>query len=290
MIGMGLFTKKNKTDIEPQYYMSKINTPVLNYKVYYMKKIEKIFYFAIAFIVGAAVGYLFYGGIGVDEYGDPTTITYILNVLIPGTVGLIAGKMFIPIRTKQIIAKRRKQLTSQFRDLLSGLTTALGTGANVIDSFISVRQDMKIQYDEDAYILKELDVIISGVENNNSIEELIYDFGVRSGIDDIKDFAEVFKITYRKGGNFKEIIRNTNEILGDKLEINEEIETTVSGSKMEQKMMIAMPILLVGVIKMLSADFAANFVTPAGIAATTVGIVMFVVSYFVARKVLDIKV
>ncbi|WP_288683753.1 type II secretion system F family protein [uncultured Eubacterium sp.] len=270
--------------------MSKINTPALNYKVYYMKNSEKIIYSLLAFAVGAAVGYLFYGGIGKDEYGNPTTVTYVLDILIPGIVGLITAKMFIPIRTKQIIEKRRKQLTSQFRDMLSGLTTALGTGSNVIDSFISVRQDMRVQYEEDAYILNELDIIILGVENNNSIEDLIYDFGIRSGIEDIKDFSDVFRITYRKGGNFKEIIKNTNEILGDKLEINEEIETTVSGSKMEQKMMIAMPILLVGIIKMLSTDFAANFVTPAGIAATTIGIIMFIVSYFVARKVLDIKV
>ncbi len=287
---MGLFFKKEKTSPEPQYYMSKVNTPVLNYKIHYMKKTERAFYFIIAFIVGVAIGYLFYGGIGVDEYGDPTTVTYVLNVLIPTTVGLIAGKMFIPIRTKQIIEKRRKELSSQFRDLLSGLTTALGTGANVIDSFISVRQDLKVQYDDDAYILKELDVIIAGVENNNSIEDLLYDFGVRSGIEDIKDFSNVFKITYRKGGNFKEIIKNTNEILGDKLEINEEIDTTVSGSKMEEKMMIAMPIFLVGIIKSLSPDFAANFVTPAGIAATTAGVIMFIVAYFVARKVLDIKI
>ncbi len=287
---MGLFKKKDKTPPEPQYYMSKINTPALNYKVYYMKNSEKIIYSLLAFAVGAAVGYLFYGGIGKDEYGNPTTVTYVLDILIPGIVGLITAKMFIPIRTKQIIEKRRKQLTSQFRDMLSGLTTALGTGSNVIDSFISVRQDMRVQYEEDAYILNELDIIILGVENNNSIEDLIYDFGIRSGIEDIKDFSDVFRITYRKGGNFKEIIKNTNEILGDKLEINEEIETTVSGSKMEQKMMIAMPILLVGIIKMLSTDFAANFVTPAGIAATTIGIIMFIVSYFVARKVLDIKV
>ena len=287
---MGIFTKGEKKPSEPQYYMSKINVPTLNYKVYYMKLSEKIIYSILAFVVGAVVGYLFYGGIGVDDYGDPTTATHILNILIPGITGLITAKLFIPIRTKQIIDKRRKSLTAQFRDMLSGLTTALGTGANVIDSFISVREDMRVQYEEDAFILKELDIIIAGVDNNISIEELIYDFGVRSGIDDIKDFSDVFKITYRKGGNFREIIKNTNEILGDKLEINQEIETTVAGNKMEQKMMIAMPIILVAVIKMMSPDFASNFVTPVGIAATTVAIIMFVVSYFVAKKIMDIKV
>lgn len=38
---MGLFKKKDKTPPEPQYYMSKINTPALNYKVYYIKNIRK---------------------------------------------------------------------------------------------------------------------------------------------------------------------------------------------------------------------------------------------------------
>lgn len=286
---MGLFSKNDKNE-QPQYFMSKLNIPVLNYNVYYMNIKEKLLYFCVAFAAGAAIGYLFYGGIGVDDYGNPTTITYVLNVIIPVTVGVIAAKLFVPLRKKQIIEKRRKAVTSQFRDMLSGLTTALGTGANVIDSFISVRSDLCVQYEEDSYIIKEIDIIISGVENNISIEEMLYDFGVRSGIGDIKDFADVFKITYRKGGNFKEIIRNTYEILGDKLEINEEIETTVSGNKMEQKMMIAMPILLVGVIKMLSSDFAANFVTPAGILSTSIAIIMFVIAYYVATKMLDIKV
>lgn len=286
---MGLFKKKEKNK-EPQYYLSKINTQVLNYKVYNFSIKEKILYALIAFIAGAAVGYLFYGRIGVDEYGNPTIITHVLNILISCTAGLVSAILFLPIRQKQLIEKRRKEVLAQFRDMLSGLTTALGTGANVIDSFISVRSDLLVQYDEDAYIFKEMNTIISGVENNISIEEMIYDFGVRSGIEDIKDFADVFKITYRKGGNFKDIIRNTYEILGDKIEINQEIETTVASNKLEQKIMVVMPILIVGVIKMLSPDFAANFVTPSGIVATTVAIVIFIASYFVAKKMLDIKV
>ena len=286
---MGLFKKKEK-NVEPQYYLSKINTQVLNYKVYNFSVKEKIIYSLLAFIVGASVGYLFYGGIGVDEFGNPTTTTHVLNIVISSIVGLVTAKFFLPIRKKQLIEKRRKEVLAQFRDMLSGLTTALGTGSNVIDSFISVCSDLLVQYDEDAYILKEMKTIISGVENNISIEEMIYDFGVRSGIDDIKDFADVFKITYRKGGNFKDIIRNTYEILGDKIEINQEIETTIASNKLEQKIMVAMPILLVGVIKMLSPDFAANFVTPTGIIATTVAIIIFVAAYIVAKKMLDIKV
>ena len=282
-------SKKNKV-VEPEYYMSATNMPTLNYRVYIMKPLEKFLYFMIAFVVGALVGYLFYGGIGKNEYGDPTTLTWILNITIPTIVGGIAGYLYVPMRTKTIIEKRKKELNHQFRDMLDSLTTSLGAGKNVNDSFMSVYEDLKVQYDSDAYILKELEVVISGIHNNIAIEDVLEDFGKRSDNDDILSFANVFKISYRKGGNIKDIIRNTHEILSDKMAIAEDIETLVTSNKMEQNIMIVMPIALIGVIKMMSPEFAANFVTPTGIISTTVSIVIFVVAYFIGKSVLNIKI
>lgn len=289
---MGLFTtnKENKKPPEPQYYLSATNIPTYNYKVYYMSVMEKILYFILAFAAGAAVGYLFYGGIGKDEFGQPTKLTYILDISIPVLIGIVAGIAFLPIRTEQIIEKKRRKLNSQFRDMLEALTTSLGAGKNVSDSFRSVYDDLKVQYDDGADILKELEIILSGMANNVDIEDLLLDFGIRSGIDDIYSFANVFKICYRKGGNIKDTIRNTHNILSDKMEINEDIETIVTANKTEQNIMIVMPIGLIGMIKMLSADFAANFVTPAGIIATTIGVALFVAAYYVGKAVLNIKV
>ena len=282
--------QKEKKVVEPQYYVSATNLPTYNYKVYHMSPAEKVLYFLIAFIVGAAVGYLFYGGIGKDEFNQPTTTTYVLNISISTIVGLIAGKLFVPVRVQQIIDKQKRTLNGQFRDMLEALNTSLGAGKNVVDSFRSVYDDLKVQYDEGAYILNELEVILSGMANNIDIEELLYDFGVRSDNEDIQSFANVFKICYRKGGNIKDTIRTTHDILSDKMEINEDIETIVTSGKTEQNIMIVMPIALIGVIKMMSPDFAKNFTTPSGIIATTIGVILFVVSYFVGKKVLNIKV
>lgn len=60
---MGILKRKEKKELEPQYYTSATNIQTVNYKVYYMSKKEKIFYFLLAFAVGALVGYLFYGGL-----------------------------------------------------------------------------------------------------------------------------------------------------------------------------------------------------------------------------------
>lgn len=282
------FSKKNKVE-EPQYYLSATNMPTYNYKVYHMKLIEKTLYFLLAFIVGAAVGYLFYGGIGKDEFGMPTPTTWALNIIIPSIVGIIAGKLFVPMRKKALIAKQKKELSHQFRDMLDALTTSIGAGKNVNDSFFGIYEDLKIQYDSDAYILHELEVIISGIHNNIAIEDVLEDFGVRSGNDDILSFANVFRISYRKGGNIKDIIRNTHSILSDKMEIAEDIETLVTSNKLEQNIMTLMPIVLIAAIKMMSPEFANNFVTTTGIISTTASIVIFVAAYFIGKAVLDIK-
>jgi len=299
---MGLFMTKNKETeekpkkakkekvLEPQYYVSATNMPTYNYKVYYMSGLEKVLYFLLAFACGAVVGYLFYGGIGKDEFGNPTMLTWILDITISVGIGIAAGIAFIPIRTQQIIDKRRRKLNSQFRDMLEALATSLGAGKTVVESFRVVYEDLKVQYDENADILKELEIVLSGMDNNVDIEDLLQDFGVRSGIDDIYSFANVFKICYRKGGNIKDTIRSTHTILSDKMEITEDIETMVTANKNEQNIMLVMPIGLVGMIKMMSADFAANFVTPAGIISTTIGVALFVASYYVGKQVLNIKV
>ena len=285
-----MFKKKEKAPLEPQYYESPTGIPTYNYNVYYMTKLEKIIYFLIAFAVGAAVGYLFYGGIGKDDLGNATTVTYVLDIIVCVLVGGIAGKMFLPIRTQQIIKKRKNDLRLQFRELLDALATSIGSGKNIEDSFKSAYDDLSIIYNEDASIIKELAIILDGNNNNIEIEKSLMDMGLRSGIDDIVSFANVFETCYRKGGDIKDVIKNTQQIINEKMEVQMDIETIVTSSKNEENVMTVLPIALIALIKLMSPEFSANFVTPVGIISTTIAIVMFVIARKVGQKVLDIKI
>lgn len=282
--------KKEQKVMEPQYYMSAINTPTYNYKVYYMKPVEKVLYFILAFVVGAVVGYLFYGGIGKDSYGEATIVTYIANIIVMVGCGFLAGKFFVPIRTKQIMTKRKKQLRVQFLDLLDSLSASLSSGKNVPAAFMAARDDLEIQYPESAFIVQETELIVTAINNNIAVETMLSDLGARSGIKDISNFGRVFEVTYAKGGNLKEIIRNTYEIMSEKCQIEMEIETKIASSKNEQSIMIIMPILLVGMLKMSGGDFADNFATPTGLISTTIAIATFVVAYLIGQKIMKIEV
>lgn len=282
--------KKEKEPLEPQYYASPTGIPTYNYRVYYMSRIEKILYFLAAFVVGAAIGYLFYGGIGKDDLGNATTLTYVLDIIVCAVTGGIAGKMFLPIRTKQIIKKRKNDLRLQFRELLDALATSIGSGKNIVDSFKAAYDDLSIIYSEDASIIKELAIILDGNNNNIDIEKSLMDMGLRSGIGDIISFANVFETCYRKGGDIKDVIKNTQQIINEKMEAQMDIETIVTSSKTEENVMTVLPIAIIAMIKMMSPDFSANFVTPVGIISTTIAIVMFVIARKVGQKILDIKI
>lgn len=282
---------KKKADKNiPLYEVSGTNRQMLNYKVYKLSANEKILYFLIAFVIGAAVAYLFYGGIGKDDYGEPTMLTYILDVVIMAVVGTFAGIMFLPIRTEQIIVSRKKKLRRQFIDLLDSLSSSISSGKNVPNAFMAAREDLLVQYQPDAYIVQEVDNIISGIQNNIDVGSMLINFGERSGIKDIRTFGRVFETAYSKGANLKDVVRNSHLILSNKCEIEAEIETKVASNKNEQNIMVIMPIILIGMIKMTGDDFAENFTTPSGIICTTIAIGAFVGAYFIGKKILKIEV
>lgn len=68
-----------------------------------------------------------------------------------------------------------------------------------------------------------------------------------------------------------------------------EIQTKVASSANQMNIMILMPIFLIAMLKSSGEGFAENFVSVSGIISTTVSIFVFIVAYFVGRKVLDIK-
>ncbi len=286
---MGLFKKKNKPEPEPEFLYSAINTSVYNYGVYYMKKKEKLLYFALAFAVGAFVGYIFYGGIGQDAYG-PTMITYICNVVISAIAGFLFGRAFLPIRADQIIKSRKNQLRTQFISLLDSLSTSIAAGKNVPQAFEASREDLAVQFSEDSYIIGELDVIIEGLRNSVPIEDMLADFGRRSRIKDIENFGKVFETSYRRGANMKDVIRNTHDILCKKILIEAEIETKITSSKNELYIMLVMPVGLIAMLKFSDGGFADNFVSPTGLISTTIAIGLFVAAFFVGRAVMKIEV
>lgn len=290
---MAAFTKlfaKKKKEKPAEYTASASGQQMLNYAVYHMKPPEKIVCVIFSFLIGALIGLVFYSGIGKDEFGNNTAVTYISNAIVAVVCGGV-GLYFIPPAWQNLrLSRRRKELQLQFRELMDSLASSLGSGKNVMDSFLSAHTDLNVQFAPKSYIMLEVDNIIKGMQNNIPVEALLKDFGQRSGLGDISDFGSVFDVCYRKGGNLKEVVRRTYDVISDKMAITQEIETKVTANKTEAMVMAVMPIGIVAMLKFSGSDFGNAFVSPSGLAATTVAVVIFIAAILLARKILHIEV
>lgn len=280
--------KKEKVR-EPQYISSPLNTPMLNYKEYYMSAREKLVNSLVIFVAGGALGLVFYGGQFKDADGAMTMATIISSLITFALVGLLAIKIVLPIRVKSLKDKRRMQLTQQFRGLLEVLAVSLSSGMNMNDALIAAKEDLKNQYSADAYIVSEVQEMVDGMANNIPIEDMMQSLGERSQIDDIKSFSIVFSIAYRAGGNLKDIVRRTNDILSEKIGINQEIETTLTSNKTQFTAMLVVPVVIIIMMRTMSSSFAAGFASVVGVIAMTIAIGLFVAAYILAQKLMDIK-
>lgn len=277
--------KKNK---EPQFYISKINTQVINYRVYIMTPAEKLLYSLLLFAAGGAVGLIFYGGL-FKENGEPTFATMISNGVVFSLIGLLAIKSFLPVVTEALRKKRIDKLKKQFCDFASSLTNALASGMNMNDSLVAAYNDLQTQYSEESFIVQEIEEIINGVHNNIPVETMLEDFGIRSGIPDIVNFATVFATCYRTGGDIKFIVRRTTEIISEKIMISSEIETAMTSNKTQMNIMNVLPVFIVFMMRMMSPDFSDSFATIIGVIGLTVSAGLTIAAYKMGRKITNIK-
>lgn len=279
---------KRKDKREPRYYISPLNSKMLNYSVYYMSKSEKLVYLLATFVIGGLVGLVFYGGLFKVD-GEATTATYISSTIIFCLIGGILAKLFMPAIVNNLKRKRDGKLQKQFMDLLESLSASLSAGNTVTDAFANAYKDMQVQYSEKDMIIVELAEISHGIDNGLTLEKMIADFGVRSCNEDIQNFSNVISNCYRLGGNFNDVVRRTRDIISDKIAISGEIDTKLASNKLQHNAMCIMPIALVAMLKVSSSSFADNLASFTGVLVTTIAVAIFVASYFWGRKIIDIR-
>ena len=245
-----------------------------DYDVYIMGKQEKALTVLAAAIVLFGVGYVFYH-----------------NIILSAVVALFAVK-FPKIRTRQIISKRKSQLTLQFKDMLYSLSSALSVGKSVETGIRDSLQDLKVIYpDPRTDILLELEYILRGIGMNRTVEEMFSQFAARAHLEDIENFVDIFVTCKRTGGDLIEVMRSTSNTIGEKIEVKQEIETMISGKKYEFNLLMVLPVVMILFLTVTSGEYMAPvFNSVAGWAAMTVAVMMFGLAYLVGSKIMKINI
>lgn len=201
------------------------------------------------------------------------------------------GIFFLTRKKRELGKKQQNTLKIQFKEAVLSISAGMRAGYSAENAFKEAYKDMVRMFGRQSLICRELAYLLGGMSNNIPIEKLLQGFGRRSGVEEIKEFGEIFEISKKTGGNIGQIIAQTVDIISRKLEVDREIETLVSAKKLEQKIMNLVPFAILfyvettskGFFDVLYGNIAGNIIMTAGIAVYGAAICM-------EDKIMDIKV
>ena len=204
----------------------------------------------------------------------------------------VPSALLLPEMMKGSLQKKRKtRLSAQFREAIGIVGGYLSAGYSVENAFGAAARQLSALFGEDADITGEFTVIRNGVSINRPIEELLNDFALRSDLDEIRSFAEVFSIAGKTGGSLTEITERTVSVIREKMEVAEEIQNITASKRFEQKIMLLIPFFLIIYLDATSPGFLdPMYETVAGRVIMTGCLLLMAASWFLSKKILDIKV
>lgn len=216
------------------------------------------------------------------------SVGYIMfeSVLAEGLLALVATFAGGYWYCQRQIRKRQAEFRTQFCDYLDSISTSLSCGKNSYEAFSAADQDMRELYAEQAAICKESHLLMNGLSSGERIGPLLKDMADHASCEDVATFGEIFSICSRAGGNLKQVVDNTRTTLVEKITVETEIQTLLTGPKNELNIMACMPLVILGALRMLNGSLLEENVWWVNLLALTI----FVVSYLVGRKIVNILV
>lgn len=196
--------------------------------------------------------------------------------------------------SRSVLRKRQNRLRLQFKEFLEIISISIsgGSGRSMENAVIDSLRELKMIFNEDADIVREIALIVDEYERAGiPMVEGFVELGERSEIDDIISFATIYKTIEGKTSDFGYIIAQTRDIIKDKVEITMEIETSITSAKSEAYMMLVLPLILVVVMSSMGSGFLDSlFTTAAGRLSATIGVICTFASYVIATRATEIQV
>lgn len=168
---------------------------------------------------------------------------------------------------------------------------SLGAGYSVENAIVLGCRELEQLYGADEMIVKEFAYMREQMNMNQSAEAVIQEFACRSQLEEAERFSQIFRIAKRSGGQLVPVICHTVSIMEDRNQVKEEIRTMTASVQFEQKVMSIIPFLMILYIDITSPGFfRVMYETMLGRVIMSGCLAIYLLSCFLSRKILDIKI
>lgn len=204
---------------------------------------------------------------------------------------LPAGCIYPLYEKRQKKEKRLRELAVQFKESMVILADSLSAGYALENALAVSREELILLYGEQGMITREFAYMVQQIRMNRNVEQIMAEFADRSGLEDAQNFSEVLSVAKRSGGDLSGIMRHTAEVIRDKMQVKEEIRTLTASKQFEQKIMNLIPFFIVFYVEGSSPGFFNQmYGTGLGRMLMSGCLIVYAISFLMARKILDIEV
>ena len=128
-------------------------------------------------------------------------------------------------------------------------------------------------------------------ENNVVDIEVWDDFAKRSGMEDIENFARTYSTCKETGGNIIKAVGDACEVISEKISISKEIKAITNQKKVEGRIILIMPIVVLTLLNLFAYDYIAPMYTSSsGRVMMGVALGLLIVAVYMVEKITRIRV
>lgn len=226
---------------------------------------------SIALII--AISYLFYESV------------WAIFAFLP--LGIYIFRMII-IRE---IEKRKQDFERQFLNALQSLQAQLNVGYSIENAMKEVQRELKMLYQKENHIIQEFTYMVHQLNLNITTEQVWRDFANRVQISEVDSFVTIFILAKRSGGDSIGIIRRAISQLNDKADVKKEIDTVITGKRLEFNVMTAIPFGMIFYMKFSFPEFMdslyGNF---RGIIFMSLCLGIYILAWRLGTRIVEIEV
>lgn len=220
-----------------------------------------------------AIAFLFYSRI------------WAIAVLIP--LGIYSFRFFIEEEEK----RQKRLFEKQFHDALQSLQAQLGVGYSMENAVKEVYKDLQIMYDKNTMIIREFTYMVRQLNLNITAEQVWREFALRVNLSEVDSFVTVFILSKRSGGDSITIIKNAVRQLGDKAEVKQEIETVITGKKLEFSVMTGIPFGMIFYMRVSFPEFMDSlYGNLRGVSFMSLCLLVYFASWKLGCRIVEIEV
>ncbi len=200
---------------------------------------------------------------------------------------LLVTPLFVRGFRKKKKEQRMETLDIQFKDALQYFRNGLDAGYSPEHSLKDAARGLESLYGKNAEITKSFEEMAGKLSTGMTMEQAFSEFADNSGVGRIREFADLFRILKRTGGNLNKVIRRTVTDLTDSINLRRDLNVVIAAKRGEFNIMCAIPYGILLYLKLLAPEMSAPlYHSSFGIAFMTVILVLCSLCCFLGRRVI----